>query len=87
MADLVEDPLVKVQITLTRIDTTLTAFVTEVRQSHQDVTLRITDHEARLRAVEREAEQLRGSRDATRAMLAIVGVLSPLISYVLAKFF
>lgn len=83
------DEWTKVQITLARIDTTLNAFVAEVRQSSTESAQRMTDHEVRLRALEKLNNELQGSRDSMKALITVIGVIAgivePMILYVTSK--
>lgn len=74
--------------TLIRIEATLTAFITENRASNLVNATTITDHESRLRNLESDSAQLKGSRNSQRWMLAIVGAiasLAPFIVYLLKR--
>lgn len=74
----------KMQVTLARIETTLISFVAEQRLSNVDLSTRMADHENRIRGIEKDNEQLRGSRAAMRwliAALGALGVVGPLLSW------
>lgn len=68
--------------TLIRIEATLVAFITEMRSGNANAAITQADHEKRIRDLESDNAQLKGSRNSQRWMLGVIGVIASLTPFI-----